>query len=264
MANQSLVNLLESHEIAPGEKISSKLLSTFLGFKTKYEIPAYPPTPCELLTGKVFVEGLVNDVGDMSKAYAVLSGNISDIDTSKRNIGVVDFIGSPSAIIGLCLLTEGEHRGKFVLIFKNKKSTNKLTGTTTQTIGWALPGGTVGYNDPQCGTLSQEQRKEVYSQALEREFLEECGIEISNQQLFMSAEINARFNHHCCVALCKGKQVGSQRLEDSDLSVFFANPDQAIQALKSDLAIDTFLIPHLNAYPEVIFDYFNQMMTTTN
>ena len=112
--------------------------------------------------------------------------------------------------------------------------------------------------------MSQEQRKEVYSQALEREFAEECGIEILNQQLFMSAEINVRFNHHCCVALCKGKQVGSQRLEDSDLSVFFADPEEAIQALKSDLAIDTFLIPQLNAYSEVIFDYYNQMMASTN
>jgi 8-oxo-dGTP pyrophosphatase MutT (NUDIX family) len=198
--------------------------------------PVFDPTPDEYLNRDgYYISGtLPKEKGDYGKAIVIC--------TDHRLEEVVE-IYSPPASIGICQL----NNGKFVLVFKNKPKVK----------GFALPGGTLGEVNASCGELTQLQRCVVYTQALEREFIEECGIRLSQSHLLSTEYPTPRLNHACAVFLCKGNIVQSQREEDSDHFIVQLSYDEMMSALTGSLAIDAFLVPLLTCEDKYIRKYFN-------
>jgi 8-oxo-dGTP pyrophosphatase MutT (NUDIX family) len=198
--------------------------------------PNFDPTPDEYLNrdGYYYTETTPKDQGDYGKAIAIC--------TDQRFEELVE-IYSPSASIGICQL----NNGKFVLIFKNKPKVK----------GFALPGGTLGIVNANSKDLTQLQRCVVYTQALEREFMEECGIRLSQSHLLSTEYPTPRLNHACAVFLCKGDIVQEQREEDKDHFIVQVTYDEMMSALTGSLAIDAFLVPLLTVEDNYIRKCFS-------
>jgi 8-oxo-dGTP pyrophosphatase MutT (NUDIX family) len=194
------------------------------------------PTPDEYLNrdGYYYTETRPKDKGDYGKAIAIY--------TDQRCEEIVE-IYSPPASIGICQI----NNGKFVLVFKNKPKVK----------GFALPGGTLGIVKPNCGELSPIDRAVVYGQALEREFLEECGIRLSQTRLLSVEHPTPRLNHSCAIYLCKGNFVQQQREEDKDHIIVEVTFDEMMNCLTGELAIDGFLVPLLTSQRDFIHRYFS-------
>ncbi len=192
------------------------------------------PTPDEFLQDKFYTDTVAKENGDYGKAIALYVN---------KNHDELNAIYSPPSAIGICQIPNG----KFILVFKNKK----------QIAGFALPGGTLGKVKSDCGKLSQSDRASVYEQTLAREFLEECGIQLSKNYLLSAERPSSRLNHSCAVYLCQGKYVQGQREEDSDHLIVEVNFEQMINCLTNELAIDAFLIPLLVSQKEFILNYYS-------
>jgi hypothetical protein len=194
----------------------------------------FDPTPDEYLQGKNYIETTPKETKDYGKAIAIFD----DIFLEE----LVE-IYSPPASIGMCQI----NNGKFILVFKNKPNVK----------GFALPGGTLGEVNPNCSELTQSDRAVVYGQALEREFLEECGIKMFQTRLLSVERPTARLNHSCAVYLCKGDYIQSQREEDNDHIIVEVTFDEMFNCLTGELAIDGFLIPLLTTQRDFILKYFS-------
>jgi 8-oxo-dGTP pyrophosphatase MutT (NUDIX family) len=192
------------------------------------------PTPDEYLKGKFYNQSIPKENGDYGKAIAIYT------DQTYKDI---EEIYSPSASIGICQL----NNGKFILVFKNKKNIK----------GFALPGGTLGIVNRECDELSPVDRAVVYGQALEREFLEECGIRLSQTRLLSVERPTPRLNHSCAVYLCKGNYVQQQREEDNDHIIVEVTFDKMMNCLTAELAIDGFLVPLLTSQRDFIHSFFS-------
>lgn len=196
--------------------------------------PFLDPTPSEYLHNKHYHQTKPKESGDYGKAIAIYS--------EPECINLKELY-SPSASIGICQL----ENGKYLLVFKNKPKMK----------GFALPGGTLGIDvnfDP--ASFSYFQRFQSYAKALEREFLEECGVMISDKILISVASPSGRLNHSCAIFLCKGQLVQSQRAEDSDHIVMQVTLTELVTYLNSSLGLDTFMGPILKSCYGKIVEYF--------
>jgi hypothetical protein len=243
-ANLSFRTELDKLCYKPGSKVHEAYLLHLINYCPKLASAILPPTPDEILTGVEYISGVIKDQGDYPKAIAIVSNKVE----GKANQPVfVEKIMSPSTSIGFSqIIIDGVK--KYVVIFKNKQDL----------MGFACIGGTLAAMTPNCGPLTQEERAVAYKTALEREFLEEAGIQVDDCLLIDAPQINARLDHSCAFYLVKGSMVGEQRLEDSDLSVLVTDFETAVLAMTCYLAIDDFVVRYFRFHLQEIRNYFGE------
>jgi hypothetical protein len=230
--------------IGVGEQVPLTLLNQLLDLE-EHNTFYYPPTPGEILSGKVILQGKIKEPSDgISKLVAILNSAIDKALPLAQLLNkqkVIEDLYAPTSTLCLCMTPIG-----IALLFKNKK----------RSIGWDLPGGTIGWDGEQVGLLSQIQRASIHDKVMCQEMMQETGVKIVDLKPWFVHQSTSKINHRYVVYLAKGEKVADQRKEDKDCSVIFKGLEDVRRALASPLGNKQFVATRMITDQDTISQYF--------